>query len=300
MFNYFKDYAVICKSLFVIGLISTDASAKINQIETTRLMSTAGAGIGAVLMDESTILNPAPLAFFNMSSIYFQKGNSSAQLEDREGAPLSESDQLSFIASDSNGNLSGSIGYFKQSNNLDENRKTWSFAASSPVSKSSSFGMNYQLQTETTLEGQELQTNKYKMTNVGFFHAVDPKFSFGVLATDILGNKSSRSKAFLGTQYVYDNMISLMVDAGTIYKEDLADNLITRAAIQVRFFNDFYLRFGANEDKSEKTRGNGIGVGWVQPKLVLDLALSNIKSTEATTSSTVNNKTTSFSLAYKF
>lgn len=295
---YFKDYALICKSLFIFIHIISVAQAKINEIETTRLMSTAGAGIGAILMDESTILNPAPLAFFSMSSIYFQKGNTSAKVDGNTSDSLSDSDQLSFIASDSSSNLSGSIGYFKQSNNLGEDRKTWSFAAASPVTKSSSFGVNYQMQKEAVLENGEIVNKSYKISNMGFFHALDQKFSFGVLATDVFANKSARSKAFLGTQYVYDNMISLMVDVGTIYKEDLAENMISRAALQVKFYNDFFLRFGAKEDKSEKTRGNGIGIGWVQPKLVVDLALANEKQNIGSIPTV--DRTTSFSLAYKF
>lgn len=299
MSTYFKESAFFCKSLFVISLSISPVFAKINEIQTTRLMSTAGTGIGAVLMDESTILNPAPLAFFNMSSIYFQKGNIETKANTDEAAALSDADQLSFIASDSSSNLSGSIGYFKQSSNLGESRKTWSFGAASPINKSSSFGVNYQLQDEVRIQNGGLEHHKYKIANFGFFHAVDQNFSFGALLVDAFGNKDSKSKAFLGTQYVYDNMISLMLDAGTVYKEDLQENLILRSALQVRFYNDFYLRFGAMEDKSEKTRGNGIGVGWVQPKLVIDLALANNKSNYIEQGPT-KDRTTSFSLAYKF
>lgn len=298
MFDYFKEYTAFCKS-FILALlvISPSAFARINQIETTRMMSTAGSGVGSVLMDEASILNPASLAFFNVSSIYFQKGSSNSTSES-VGNPSADADQMSFIASDSSGSLSGSIGYFKQSNNFSEERKTWSFAASSPLGKSSSFGMSYQMQSETLLVPGGIEEKKYKISNAGFFHAVNQNFSFGLLATDIFSNKSQSSKAFLGMQYVYDNMLSLMVDAGSIYKEDLAKNSIIKAAVQIKFFNDFYLRFGAKEDKSERVRGNGIGLGWVQPKLVIDFALSN--NEYQTSSATDNEKTSSFSLAYKF
>ncbi|PIP92785.1 MAG: hypothetical protein COW00_05645 [Bdellovibrio sp. CG12_big_fil_rev_8_21_14_0_65_39_13] len=298
MFNYFKEYTAFCKSfILAILLISPSAFARINQIETTRMMSTAGSGVGSVLMDEASILNPASLAFFNLSSIYFQKGSSNTT-SDSVGNSKADADQTSFIASDSSGSLSGSIGYFKQSNNLNEQRKTWSFAAASPLGKSSSFGMSYQMQTEVLQVPGGIEEKKYKMSNAGFFHAINQNFSFGLLATDIFGNKTNNSKAFLGMQYVYDNMMSFMLDVGSIYKEDLAKNSIIKAAVQIKFFNDFYLRFGAKEDKSERLRGNGIGVGWVQPKLVIDLALSNNKfQTEAASDS---EKVSSFSLAYKF
>ena len=51
-------------------LSSNSLFARVRNFETARLKSTAGAGVGSVLMDESTILNPAPIAFFNVSSVY--------------------------------------------------------------------------------------------------------------------------------------------------------------------------------------------------------------------------------------
>ncbi|MBF0367814.1 MAG: hypothetical protein HQK50_19760, partial [Oligoflexia bacterium] len=46
---------------------------KIHDFETTYLQSTAGTGVGSLLMDESAILNPASISFFNLSSFYLQR-----------------------------------------------------------------------------------------------------------------------------------------------------------------------------------------------------------------------------------
>lgn len=93
-----------------------------------------------------------------------------------------------------------------------------------------------------------------------------------------------------------------MFDAGADYNQDLSKTATWKAATQIKLFSDFYARFGAFNDKGLKQKGSGVGIGWLQPRLVLELALKN---TELLESEELNQtgediKETSFSLSYRF
>ena len=45
----------------------------------------------------------------------------------------------------------------------------------------------------------------------------------------------------------------------------------------MRILDDFYMRFGAFNDKAREEKGNGYGLGWVQPRLAFEFALKNTK-----------------------
>ena len=60
---------------FALCIICKNSWSLPYNFETTRLKSTAGAGVASLLIDESTILNPAPMAFFNLASFYIQRSD---------------------------------------------------------------------------------------------------------------------------------------------------------------------------------------------------------------------------------
>ena len=93
-----------------------------------------------------------------------------------------------------------------------------------------------------------------------------------------------------------------MLDLGSNYNDDLSNSSVYRGAIQVRVYNDFFVRFGTFKDKGRGESGNGVGAGWAGPKLVLDLALKNTTMENNPTLNRVGEKIreTSFSLSYKF
>ena len=121
-----KIYLLSLLSLYSCGAHSA------YHFETTRLKSTAGTGVASLLIDESTILNPAPMAFFNIASFYIQRSDQkTSTTENGIKRLVNDSSHLGFIASDSKGRFKGSASYQKyQEQQLD--KKRWAIAIASP------------------------------------------------------------------------------------------------------------------------------------------------------------------------
>jgi hypothetical protein len=281
----------------LLGLFPLTAHA-VSNTTTTRLKSTAGTGIGSLLMDEATFLNPAAISFFQVSSLYLQK--SGTDLTQTDGAsPLAQpsEDQLLFVASDAKGSVDGSISYAR---NKDRNGKSSRLAASmsSAIGSASSLGFSYSM---TNREAGVL-AGKSKQMTAGVSHALSNDFTLGLVAFDILGAQELERRAIAGGQYVFKDFVALMLDLGTDWKRDTKESSLIRAAIQLKVFSDFYMRFGAMEDRGQKQKGTGMGLGWVQPRLVIDIALARTEYAQivAIGQEDALAKETSFSLSYRF
>ncbi|WP_127715552.1 hypothetical protein [Halobacteriovorax sp. HLS] len=275
------------------------AQGRILEYETTRLKSTAGAGVGSLLVEESIFLNPAAITFFNVSTFYFQKVNTE-QTQDNQGT--SKSDAMSFIAADTKGALKGAVAYTKQTKGQ-EYRQTIGGSMASAMGKTSSFGVSYQHIEEEVLDENLVATKeKYKKFTLGVTRLLSPSFTMGIVAIDPLRERPQDSKVLLGFQYVFQDIISLMLDGGADYKTGLSESLVWKTAAQVKFLDSFFLRFGTYRDKALKERGSGAGVSWVQPKLTVDVALKNSKLEEDDFLKQKGEKIqeTSFSLSYRF
>ena len=66
---------------FIFLFIFPLAFSAQTSFQTTRLKSTGGAGVASILMDEATFLNPAPLAFFNLTAVLLQRTNGETSFE---------------------------------------------------------------------------------------------------------------------------------------------------------------------------------------------------------------------------
>jgi menaquinone-dependent protoporphyrinogen IX oxidase len=263
-------------------------------LETTRLKSTAGAGVASLLIDEATILNPAPMAFFNIASFYVQRSDQTTTTnENRISKPLSDSEHISFIASDSKGMLKGSASYQKfKENNF--SRKRWAIALASPIGKSSAIGINLR----KTKDEKESNLTEYTQIILGLSHVLDESFSFGLIVIDPFNKKVTDNRGVIGLQYSYKHLLSLIFDIGGDYKEGIEETLSYKSAIQLKVFEDFYFRIGLFKDRGLLEKGNGIGIGWVQPKLSIDFAMTNKKTNREELEKLF--KETSFSLSYRF
>ena len=284
--------------LLVFSSLNKLAEAKIRDFQTTRMKSTAGAGVATFLVDEASILNPAPIAFSGKSSFYFQKGSSEAQGPNKDSGPnATPTDNMAIIASDGNGTLKGSLSYVKQTKG-DETRMRISSAVSSLTGKQSAMGFGYRY---TKLESPKGNEN-YKQLTAGVYHYVSPSLSMGLVVFDPLKERPEDVKVFAGFQYSVGNYLTLMFDGGADYTQNLSSTTVIKAATELKIFSDFYARAGYFEDKGLKQKGTGAGIGWVQPKLVLEFA---IKNTEITASEELEQeneqiKESSFSLSYRF
>jgi hypothetical protein len=287
----------------ISSLLCFSSFASFDAVQTTRLKSTAGAGVGSILMDESTVLNPAPIAFYNISSLYYQRTGSDFQSSD-SADPFQNNDAKTnaFVVSDAKAGKAGSASYFGRKRGLNEQQR-YSLSGAAVVGDRSALGVNYTISKTRFLEGgldQEKQTSKY--WNIGITHIVSPTFTLGLVAVDPLRSTDNETRAIVGGQYVFGDFISLIMDVGANYREDLSNTLVTRGAAQFKIFSDFFLRVGAFRDRGLAQKGNGIGVGWVQPRLVLDLSFNNTKTNSESELLFVEDKVkeTSFSISYRF
>lgn len=290
---------------FALALILPSLSfGKLRNYETTRMKSTGGAGVGSILLDEATLLNPAAMGFYTVSSVYYQNGASdvtpSAANTSYQGI---EPENFAFIASDASGGTGGSLSYTNQNSDFDS-RKRFSVSLASPVAKTSAIGITYRHSTDlisTTENGLNIIEDSYSQVVLGMTHALNSNFSIGLIAVDPFREKPEETRGILGFQYVY-KAISLMLDLGSNYYEDLSYSVLYKAALQVQVMDDFYIRFGAFKDQGLNESGNGVGGGWAGPKLVVDLAIknTNVASNSLTSDNGQQIKETSFSLSYRF
>ena len=263
------------------------------------MKSTAGAGNASLLMNESSLNNPAPIAFFKESSLYFERTAASYAGEENEQAL--EASNYAFIASDATKNLRGSVALIKH-NQGPSSLEQLNVSLASTIGKSSSFGIAYRnVQKEYNYIGQRIR-EEYKMFVPGVFHAVSKDLSLGLTLIDPTRVSNNETKAIVGFQYRILNFMLVMLDVGADYEGPISDTSVIRAATQIKIFDDFFLRFGGFEDKDLKERGTGFGVGWVGPKLVFNFAIRNTRVIENEELRQENQdiKDTSFSVAYRF
>ena len=289
--------------LTILSTIITIGYASIPDLETARLKSTGGAGVGSILMDEATLLNPAPIAFYTVASLYYQTTSADMVNISKLGyfKKPPESDQVTFIASDAKGVLKGSISYQKY-NYAFNHRERYAASLASTVSKNSSVGLTYRA-SKDKLSDDALNFTKdeYEQLIVGTTHVVSPSFTLGLLVIDPLQKRKADRNAILGAQYVYGGFLSIIVDLGADYKSNISKTSQYSAALQFRILSDLLLRIGSFRNRKLNTKGSGIGIGWVQPKLVFELSLKNTKDGNfRNDGKTQNIKETTFSASIRF
>ncbi len=281
---------------------TTFARNKLPRFETARMKSTAGTGVASILMDEATYLNPATIAYYKNSSFLFQKSGLETTTTNATSNPTEEFNSMSIIASDAKGLAGGSLSY----NTIEykgESSKRFSSAFGRPIGKKSSFGINLTYTKEKTFdENNQIVEQDYKQTSFGVAHAINQEFTLGLVLEDPFQERPEDTRAIAGFQYVFKGFVSLMFDLGADYNQNLSDTVKWSAASQLKVFEDFFLRFGTFNDKGRQEKGSGAGVGWLQPKLVLELAVKNTERLESLVLNQTGEdiKETSFSLSYRF
>ena len=279
---------LICLLFLSLSLFASNEPAPLPFFETSWLESTAGAGVGSLLLDESTILNPAPLAFFNLSSLYFQKTKSKG---------LSPSGQTAVIISDTGKGIPTSISYIATEKDSYNQRKKYSISFAYPVKKRSSFGIGYRLIKEKNLSpnGHHIK-HQYNKIAMGLTHVPSPSFSFGLLLINPFKKNDKYSQITVGLQYVYENFFSLLFDIESHLSSNFSDSMIYKSALQLKIMSDLFFRIGAFQNNQTNEKGMGTGIGWIQPRLSLNLGLKNMRSPNFSE----KNVKTSFSISYRF
>jgi hypothetical protein len=289
--------------IFINSFSYLEAKNYLPSFDTTRLKSTGGAGIASPLLDEVNYLNPASSAFFNIGSVYLQKNSLTGESTSSAGSPvISEFDQIGVIASDAKGSRGGSASYNKMTIG-EENIKQISASVSSPIGKKSALGIAFNYIDENIFnQNDQLTQQKYKVTTFGVTHALNESLFLGLVLKDAFRSKENNTRATVGLHYLYRNYINVMLDVGTDYKDELSERAKWNAAAEIKIMSDFMLRFGFFDDKGLAIKGSGIGVGWIQPRLTLEIALKNtdVLASEVLFQEESQLKETTLSMSYRF
>lgn len=279
--------------LVVPLLIANLAFAKIHNFETTHLKSTAGAGVGSILLEESALLNPGSIVFYNSGSLYFQKDKLKTTDSNKTNYP--DQTGYGFIMAQGQPGVSGALSYVTHKE--DETiRKRFGLTMSGQIAAQSAMGIT--LYKTSDIDTNSNRTSNYYQTTFGITHAVSENTSLGIVLNDAFKSNADESILTIGIQQGLLDYIHGIVDfGGNIRSDNFSKNLILKGAIQVKLLDDFYLRFGGFNDKSREEKGEAIGLGWVQPKLAFEFAIKNTRSSILNVDKT--KKETSFSISLR-
>ena len=268
---------------FLFSFLSffSDAHAQtqeaIRPLQTARLISTSGAGVGSMLVAESAILNPAPVAFFQDTFVSYQKGN--AKLGNSSQERITNADPFgqlnsseSFYLFDNSSELKGGLSYQYQRED-GQRRKRITATASSLVTDNLSVGVLYKYTEDTTYSAQANRSRISNPITLGFTYIYHPGFIIGGVWEDPTRASRNEARAILGAQANLTEKIVLIFDVGGNPTADLNDSRIWRGALQLALFSDVYLRGGKYQDRSLFLEGESWGVAWIGPKLGAEFAM---------------------------
>lgn len=246
--------------------------AQIRDYQTTRLLSTSGAGVASVLTTEAAILNPSSSAFFsqNTASIQFYQPSLKDDAYQRENSFPKNRSQGYFV-SDNNGPVKGGLAYIKQKENYHE-RERISMHLASVIGKNSSFGLNYQYIQDTFPKNTSPRRDFSHLLNAGFTYVLSEDLILGLVARDLTRTIEGEEKAIVGFQYELTDKINLIFDYGFLYSKSYNKHFYWAAATQLTIFKDFYFRGGLFEDQITHFKGYSWGASWVGPRLGVEFA----------------------------
>jgi hypothetical protein len=253
-----------------------DAHAQIRPLQTTRLISTSGAGVGSMLVAESAILNPAPIAFFQDTYVSYQRGTSTLgnASQDRltQNHPFGGVNHSeSYFLFDNSSSIKGGLSYqYQKEDEVMRRRLTATF--STLLSDKTALGILYKHTHDNIYQDNG---NRHRLSHpfsVGFTHVFAPEFILGGVWEDPTRASLNESRILLGMQFNIFEKIVALVDVGADPRRDMNDSRIWKAALQVSLFSDVYLRAGRYQDRSAFLDGESWGLAWIGPKLGAEIA----------------------------
>lgn len=259
--------------LSLILLLGSDISfarVKLFDFESTRMKQTSGAGIGSLLINETTILNPASITFLGTSTLYYQKDRTN--LEEKNSARgLVKEGQSEFIGfSDVTTKLKGGFSYLRQ-NEFYGKRNKFSLSSAGAVTKQTSMGIIYSYVNEDS----EIIDNTYHQFTFGLTHIFSEALTIGLVLRDPQKKVSEYSYYGIGLHYSLNEFIHFIADTGSGDTANSEKQSFTRYAVQLNSFKYLYFRAGRFHDKFNDIKGLSYGISWVGPKFSLDYAYKN-------------------------
>ena len=237
--------------------------------ETTRLRGQSGAGVGALLVNESTLLNPAAIVFTNQATLLYEKGDK--QLD--EASPNREKNYRDasyegIIITDQTSAVRGGVRYGYQ---REAGGKRVEYAASlaRALNKNSSLGVIISHNQEESL----LYPDKtFTQLDLGYTAVISESLILGAVIKDLSSVNEQYNYATLGVFYSFNEFIDLMADIGSGDFQNQTKKSFNKWALQLQSFERFYLRYGRFYDQNFGFKGFSYGLSWVGPKFSIDYA----------------------------
>lgn len=250
--------------------------AQIRDFQTSRLNSTAGAGVASILATEGAILNPASPAFFQGSSFSYQSYKTTIKKENPERKNLNDdfpstNNSQGFFLSDHSGPIKGGFSYLTQNENNFE-RERFNLHGAAPSSDRSSIGIRYSYFLDKNPPRSPSTYEVHHQVTLGSTYIIDEDTVLGLILVDPTRNNKNDERIIGGFQYDVADRFTLIGDVGTQYTKDVKKKYLWRAAVQINIFSDFFLRAGRFYDNVLSTKGTGWGASWVGPKLGVEFA----------------------------
>lgn len=262
--------------LAVLVLMGQNSWAQIREFKTTRLMSTAGAGVASILSTEAAMLNPASSAFFDGSSFSWQSYSTTldkeADLRDANADrfPKNTRSQGTFLA-DHSGPVKGGVAYISQDENSFERERMVLHGAAS-MGPTTSMGVSYNYIQDKYPKTFKDRRKIHHQASVGLTHIVDEDTIVGLVVLDPTRTTPGEERAIAGFQYTLADRFSLIADIGAQFTEAVSEKYLWRAAVQMNIFSDFYVKAGRFYDNIQKLKGTGWGASWIGPRLGVEFA----------------------------
>lgn len=254
----------------LLVVLSSNGHSKLKEFETTRMMQMSGAGVGSLLVNETTVLNPASMIFVPQSTLYYQKDTTvlNEKSENRSGFEDGRNEFIGF--SDASTKLKGGFSYLYQNEN-DGKRSRFALSSAGNVTKNTSLGIIYKY----TDEFSDVIDNTYHQVTLGLTHIYSENLYLGLVVVDPQNKISEYAHYTIGIQYVLNNFIHLIGDIGSGDNANPDKAAFSRYAIQINSFKYFFIRAGRFHDKFNNREGYSYGLSWVGPRFSIDYAYKN-------------------------
>lgn len=262
--------------LAALALMGQSSYAQIRDFQTTRLNSTAGAGVASILSTEAAILNPAAAAFFDGSSFSYQSYSTKLRKENDErdlnGDQFAKrNDAKGVFMADHSGPVKGGVTYIQQDENRFE-RERVTLHAAAPIGPNTGMGFAYNYIRDVRPKVLSPRHFTHHALTAGLTQIIDEKTILGLTLVDATRTLKGEERIIGGFQYSLADRFVIIGDAGAQYTKAVDKKYLWRAAVQINVFSDFYVRVGRFYDNVTEFKGTGWGASWMGPRLGVEFA----------------------------
>lgn len=273
---YIKSIIILLQLIYSVNALSYKG---IQDLETTRLKSSAGAGVASILLNEAATLNPASIVFLQESSMYYQKGSDELESDSSSrSSRFKEAHKEMLVITDTSSSLKGGISYQYQ-NEASGRRTRYTGTFGKHFGKASAFGLGFRYSDESS----EFADEQYNQFVLGLTHILNESLIVATTIVDPAQTIDHYFKYTFGAQYTLNEFLILIIDIGSGDVQNYENESFTKWAIQLNSFKRFFLRYGRFHNQITNQKGNAAGISWVGPKFSLDYAIKSSENISNTT-----------------